>query len=164
MYLGPLHLNTSVPTKKIMVDSVWTTSTSPCWRQDRELVIFKVTTFDYNYQKPFLFFFLFHILVNPAEVKKNRKPLFAQGNNKLKHSGSCKTIASSCNCPVQRVTRSAWRAFFRAVSRPRAIGIRDETSPSAGKISTTCIDCEDVATRTTARTDGAEQMSTEKTG
>ena len=53
-----------------------------------------------------------------------------------------------------------------AVSRPRAIGIGDETSHSAGKISTTCIriDCEDVATRTTARTDGAEQMSTEKTG
>ena len=106
MYLGPLHLNASVPTKKIMVDSVWTTSTSPCWRQDRELVIFKVTTFDYNYQKPFLFFFLFHILVNPAEVKKNRKPLFAQGNNKLKHSGSCNTMASSCNCPIQRVIRS----------------------------------------------------------
>ena len=78
-----------------MVDSVWTTLTSPCWRQDRGLVIFKVKTFDYNYQKPFLFFFLFHILVNPAEVKKkNREPLFAQGNNKLKHSGSCNTILS----------------------------------------------------------------------
>ena len=70
MYLGPLHLNTSVPTKKIMVDSVWTTSTSPCWRQDRELVIFKVTTFDYNYQKPFLFFFFFTYWSIPLRLKK----------------------------------------------------------------------------------------------
>ena len=162
MYLGPLHSNALVPTKKIIVDSVWTTSTSPCWRQDRELVILKVTTFDYNYQKPFLFFFFLTYWSILLRLKKKTESLLFAGNNKLKHSGSCKTIASSCNCPIQRVTRSAWRAFFRAVSRPRAIGIGDETSHSAGKISTSCIDCGGVATRTAVRTDGAEQMSTEK--
>ena len=86
----------------------------------------------------YFFFFLSYKLINPAEVKK-KKAFFAQENNKLKHSGSCNTMSSSCNCPIQRVIRSTWRAVFRAVSRPRATGIGDETSRSAGQISTSCI-------------------------
>ena len=76
MYLGPLHSNALVPTKKIIVDSVWTTSTSPCWRQDRELVILKVTTFDYNYQKPFLFFFFLTYWSILLRLKKKPKAFY----------------------------------------------------------------------------------------
>ena len=111
----------------------------------------------------YFFFFLSYKLINPAEVKK-KKAFFAQENNKLKHSGSCNTMSSSCNCPIQRVIRSTWRAVFRAVSRPRATGIGDETSRSAGQISTSCINRGGIATCTAVRTDEAEQMSTEKTG
>ena len=111
----------------------------------------------------YFFFFLSYKLVNPAKVKK-KKAFFCTRKQQTEHSGSCSTEASSWNCSIQRVIRSTRRAFFRVVSRPRAIGIGDETSRSAGQISTSCINRGGVATRTAVRTDEAEQMSTEKTG
>ena len=57
-----------------------------------------MTTFDYNYQNSFFFFFAFLLkFVNPAE----RTIALICTKKKLKNSGSCNKIMSSCNCPIQ---------------------------------------------------------------
>jgi len=37
----------------------------------------------------------------PLRIKE-QEPLFAQENNKLKDSGSCSKMTSSCNCPIDK--------------------------------------------------------------
>ena len=57
-----------------------------------------MTTFDYNYQNSFFFFFAFLFkFVNPAE----RTIALICTKKKLKNSGSCDKIMSSCKCPIQ---------------------------------------------------------------
>ena len=56
-----------------------------------------MTTFDYNYQNSFFFFFFFLLkFVNTAE----RTIALTCTKKKLKNSGSCNKIMSSCNCPI----------------------------------------------------------------
>ena len=57
-------------------------------------------TFDYNYQNSFFFFFAFSFkFVSPAE----RTIALIYTKKKLKNSGSCNKIMSSCNCPIQSI-------------------------------------------------------------
>ena len=61
-----------------------------------------MTIFDYNYQ-PFISVLLCYLNLSIPMRIKEQLPYFAQENNRLKDSGSCSKMTSSCNCPI-RVT------------------------------------------------------------